>query len=343
MNLETECHPVFYSHMSFHPRFGWLKKAVDGVSEDPDIFSKADAPIRLGVGKVMVDSIKFWAQAFGLIHKVNIKSHSTFYPTQFGLAMFANDGLDPYLEDISTLWILHYRALAPKSFLPVWWIAFNDFKAIEFTDDELESYLISTLEASSFKTPSLASIKKDVDCLLRMYSTKLGSKRATWEDQLDSPFRQIGLINPSPGKNGAFRFKPFGTETVPSVAVAYACLDYAARVQGNAKVISLSRLVLDNGSPGKVLRLTQDEIVSAITDVFGKNSEDVKIATAAGSFVLAFEKDPLDVAHEILIAHHAKRGIRKSKRKETALAGANSYLPVEETSKSHGLLSFGGA
>jgi Protein of unknown function (DUF4007) len=343
MNLETECHSNFYSHMSFHPRFGWLKKAVDAVSQDPDIFSKEDAPVRLGVGKVMVDSIKFWAQAFGLIHKVSSKTHSSFYPTQFGIAMFSEEGLDPYLEDISTLWILHHRALSPKSFLPVWWLAINEFKAIEFTDDELESFVISSVEGSSFKSPSAASIKKDVDCLLRMYSTKAGSKRSTWEDQLDSPFRQMGFINPSPGKSGAFRFKPLGTDSVPPVAIAYACLEYAARVQGNAKVISLSRLVMDSGSPGKVLRVTQDEIVSAITEIFGQKTQKVSIASAAGAFMLTFEGNPLEIAHNILIAHHAKRGVRKLKRRETALAGTNSFLPLSETSKSQGLLTFGGA
>ena len=53
----------FGQHMTFAPRFGWLKKAFDGVSKNPEIFGHDDAPKQLGVGKNMVDAIAFWATA----------------------------------------------------------------------------------------------------------------------------------------------------------------------------------------------------------------------------------------------------------------------------------------
>ena len=54
--------PVFARHETFHPRHGWFRKAVVGVRAD-QIFTAADATVRLGVGKNMVRAIRFWATA----------------------------------------------------------------------------------------------------------------------------------------------------------------------------------------------------------------------------------------------------------------------------------------
>ena len=38
------------------------------------------------------------------------------------------------MEDPGTLWLLHWLPLAPKPQLPVWWLAFNEFNAVEFAE-----------------------------------------------------------------------------------------------------------------------------------------------------------------------------------------------------------------
>lgn len=56
---------VFSGHESFPCKSLWLKKGYDFVSEDND-FNSADAVVKLGVGKNMVASIRYWMKAFGL-------------------------------------------------------------------------------------------------------------------------------------------------------------------------------------------------------------------------------------------------------------------------------------
>jgi hypothetical protein len=56
----AKVNPVFARHETFHPRFGWLKKGFDLAKQDPDIFLREDAPVRLGVGKNMVSAIRYW-------------------------------------------------------------------------------------------------------------------------------------------------------------------------------------------------------------------------------------------------------------------------------------------
>ncbi|HEY9663495.1 MAG TPA: DUF4007 family protein, partial [Allocoleopsis sp.] len=58
---------VFARHETFHPRFGWLKKGFNHASKDPEVFLREDSPIRLGVGKNMVRSIRYWCSAFKLL------------------------------------------------------------------------------------------------------------------------------------------------------------------------------------------------------------------------------------------------------------------------------------
>ena len=54
-----KANPIFARHETFHPRFGWLKKGFDKVSENGEIFSNDMAPVVMGVGKNMVNAIKY--------------------------------------------------------------------------------------------------------------------------------------------------------------------------------------------------------------------------------------------------------------------------------------------
>jgi hypothetical protein len=159
---------------------------------------------------------------------------------------------------------------------------------------------------------------------------------------LDSPFRALGLISSSPGRPGAFRFKFPGSNLIPETALCFAALEYAGRVLGGAKVISLSRLVMDQGGPGRVFKVNQDEIQVAIESCFGTKDERVQIVSAAGALMLTLSEDPIELAQSLLIDHHAARGIRKRNRKDTSFAGVSSYFPTSDFSEELGLLTYAG-
>ncbi len=60
---------------------------------------------RLGVGKNMVRAIRFWIQAMGLAQP---EKSGKLHPTALGDAILSNSGFDPFLEDLRTLWLLHW-------------------------------------------------------------------------------------------------------------------------------------------------------------------------------------------------------------------------------------------
>src|ERR1035438_2673572 len=72
-------------HESFPCRYTWLPKAVRGLADNPRPFSDEDqAMVDLGLGKNMVRSARFWAQAAGMVAPVSRSvGHK---PTPLGLA-----------------------------------------------------------------------------------------------------------------------------------------------------------------------------------------------------------------------------------------------------------------
>lgn len=57
----------FSGHQTFVFRYGWLVKGVDLIRRNPHGFLEDDAIVQLGVGKNMVDSIKYWCVQTGLL------------------------------------------------------------------------------------------------------------------------------------------------------------------------------------------------------------------------------------------------------------------------------------
>ena len=68
MNEINIIKPIFARHETFHPRFGWFKKGFD----KNEVFStnKKGATTILGVGKNMVNSIRYWSLAFKTYNNV---------------------------------------------------------------------------------------------------------------------------------------------------------------------------------------------------------------------------------------------------------------------------------
>ena len=174
MRLAEAAERSFARHETFHPRYSWFRKAYSHVTDDPRIFSRPDAPVQIGVGKNMVRAIRFWWLAAKLITEDPQHSgrrETSFVLTRRGDALFGEGRRDPYMEDPGTLWLLHWLLLAPKSQLPVWWLAFNEFNAVEFAEADLEAAVSTLLDAASgWAKPHPTSLNKDISTLLRTYA-----------------------------------------------------------------------------------------------------------------------------------------------------------------------------
>ena len=303
MRLAEAAERSFARHETFHPRYSWFRKAYSHVTDDPRIFSRPDAPVEIGVGKNMVRAIRFWGMAARLIiddpHNARGRE-ARCAPTQRGQALFGASGWDPYMEDPGTLWLLHWLLLAPKQCrLPVWWLAFNEFNAVEFAEADLQTAVSTLLDgAPEWHKPHLNSINKDISALLRTYAPAHRTGRVRIDDMLDCPLRELNLLSHSP-TTSQYRFTLGPKPTLPSEVVAYAALDYVALMEVRGSTVTISRLVHGPGAPGRVFKLSESEFIDALRPSIG--AEDaLGLATPTGAVQLAWSEDPALVATRIL-------------------------------------------
>lgn len=302
MRLTDAAKRTFARHETFHPHYGWFRKAYSVVEEAPGVFTEADAPVRIGVGKNMVRAIRFWGRAAKLIedtpHSPRCRA-SSMAPTDFGEKVFGGTGWDQYMEDPGTLWLLHWKLLAPLCDLPVWWLTFNEFHAVEFTEDQLEDAVVLQLEgATTWRIPHRSSIRKDISALLRTYTTDYNSRRIGVDDRLNCPLRELNLIGRSRSVDG-YRFNVGPKPTLPSEIVTYAVLDYVARAGVSGNTITIGRLAHDRGTPGNVFKLSESDILDSLRHIVD-DSKKLTLTITTGSTQISWDGDPDEIATTIL-------------------------------------------
>ena len=79
----------FSGHQTFAFRYGWLEKGYRFAQDGK--FSDENAIVALGVGKNMVESIKYWCEMTGVISNGEL--------TEFAHNLLGEKGWDPFLED----------------------------------------------------------------------------------------------------------------------------------------------------------------------------------------------------------------------------------------------------
>ena len=245
--------PVFGRHETFHPRYAWLKKAYDEISNDNNdddgtAFRSENATVRFGVGKNMVNAIKFWSLAF----KITTEIKNGVEVTPFGEAVFSDDGIDPYLERPETLWLLHWWLLSKSCRVPVWWIILNEIASVRIKTEALERAVTESVQGNpKMGDPSLHSVKRDVSVFMHMYTSK--NDKLTPEEYLDCPFRNMRLVRHE-GEYVRFVYGPKPGLT-PAV-VAYACADFA-RQEGVGNSISAATLA---SGVGNIFKLNEGDL-----------------------------------------------------------------------------------
>lgn len=315
----TSVSPVFARHETFHPRFGWLKKGFDAALTDSGIFLREDAPVRLGVGKNMARSIRYWCNAFKILEEdlaSNQKARSG-TPTDFGSKLLSDDGWDPFLEDPASLWLLHWKLLSPPCYATAWDFTFNYFRSVEFSIDDLFIGLCNYRDSLSTRTAE-SSLKKDITCILRMYAeqdaktgTPVRGKNQSppaWlpnEDTLDCPFTELGILATA-GDSKHYTFRVGAKTNLPAEIIVSACLEFASWVGREQRTISISRLTFDTGSPGMAFKLNESDISQGIEQACA-GWDAIRSSDTAGLIQLSYTQDPAALAEAILDRYYKDR------------------------------------
>ncbi|MET7684425.1 DUF4007 family protein [Streptomyces sp. NPDC005423] len=309
--LGEAAHFAFARHETFAPRFGWLHKAYMQVKRDQGAFLADDAPVLFGVGKNMVNAMRYWSRAFKLTreHSPGQRTQAKFsYPTWEARWLLDEDGgADPYLEENGSLWLLHWWLVSSrpgaKSHAPAWYTAFHLAPFSRFSTADMTQVVTRHVNFSYDKSLEEASIVRDIDCITKMYARSAPEKAGSpgsYEDLLACPFRDLDLLT-FVGTRGKpeWQFTSGHRTSLPARVLAYACLDYAAKFSRQANSISVARLANEPGSPGRAFRVRENEIVMALQKVAAGHPQ-LNLTEAVGQRSLVFAADPFELAWEVL-------------------------------------------
>lgn len=315
VTLKDSPNATFARHETFTPRYAWLKRGFDLIAAadhdgEPDryAFNADRVHHELGVGKNMARSIRFWLQAARLLEErkpAGERSHVG-EPTVFGTALLDDrHGLDPYLEDVGTWWLLHWMLVSPQTYLPVWWAAFHTFTAVRFKPDDLVAHA-----AACWPDQRESSITKDVKALVRAYRGKTGSRRRDKiDDILDSPLAQLGLVAATQ-QTRSLRFARGPKPGLPPAVAAFACLDFLQRTEAAGRQQLIATLATEQGGPGRAFKLPERALVGLLERAAAESDGLIQVSTTAGSEMLTIPGQASfgTVAARLLHRHYQRLG-----------------------------------
>lgn len=253
-------HPTFSGHETFPFRYAWLKKGLDGITRQPEIFGREDAIVTLGVGKNMVRSIRHWCLATQILEDGALLPNRTrqLLPSELGRALFLEPGYDKYLEDEGTLWLLHWHLTTNARRATTWYWAFNLMREPEFTRESLMEGLKRVGQERMWTQVSENTLKSDVNCFLRTYVTGRRGPTSTAEESLDCPLTNLGLLL---NVGDRYRFNTEPKESLPPAIFVYALLHCWEERHRYQETLSLREIVYGEGSPGRIFRLDDDTVL----------------------------------------------------------------------------------
>lgn len=217
----------------------------------------------------MVNSIRHWCLTANLIEKIGKApdDSSGFKTTDFGEAIFDDKiGYDPYLENPTTLWWIHWEIATNTNHAATWCWSFNHYNYPEFTRESLMKDLIDWIEQQNYikKLPSENTIKHDVSCFIRTYCLSRSTVSTIIEDTFDCPLVELDLIREVSGEN-RYQFNLGAKPSLSEPMFALTITDFWNRwFSNNRNTLSFSEIMYSKFSPGQVFKLDENTVVMCL-------------------------------------------------------------------------------
>jgi hypothetical protein len=291
----------FSGHETFPFRYPWLPKACMGIIRSPTAFSDEDsAMVEFGVGKNMVRAMRFWVEAADLAVTTE---GSSLNATPLGEAFFGQDGLDPYLEDIQTLWLLHWNISTQiESPLFAWEFLLNRWQEHEIAEGPVLKAFAQESERLAQKKLSPVTLHQHFDVFLHTYLPTRGKKGELADDNLDCPLTELELLTVVGDRDvGGKHREPvyaFRKEEKPSISpelFTWALMDFWRKRWPEEKTLSAQLIAHGVGSPGQIFKLPEQDVMSRLGDLAATTRDALTFqdSTALPQVIRNREVDPM--------------------------------------------------
>ena len=257
---DEDVRPTFGGHEKFVFRNGWLKKGLDAIIGDPLIFTRDEALVTLGVGKNMVRSIRHWCLAASVAREKDGSGLAKpIVPSELGSKLLLRNGWDPYLEDMGSLWLLHWQLVSNRTRTLVWSIIFSSYFQAEFSKVQLTQLINKQFEQMNIRTTQ-GTIEREIDTFIRMYVPAGAQKNQVSEENLDCPLAELDIIQAIP-EEGLYRFNIGPKSSLPAAIVGYALFYFLSGRLQTRRTMAIEEALYQHGSPGQAFKLDEDSLV----------------------------------------------------------------------------------
>jgi len=259
----------FSGHQTFPLRIAWLPKAIREITYGSDPVTNIDeGVVSLGLGKNMVEALRCWIEVF----QIASKEEAGWVLTPIGELVFAIEtGLDSYLEDHSSNWLLHWL-ISTNTRAPffAWECLFNRWPTVEFSSSAVVEAFRKEAEQNQ-RAASLVTLKQHWEVFLHSYRPPRGTRG---EDHLDCALSVLGLIQETGERQSTtgkwetlYAFDTGPKTAIPQQLFAFFIHDYWNRAFASEQTIALRELVSGSHSPGRILRMAESEILLRVNDL----------------------------------------------------------------------------
>ncbi len=254
----------FSGHETFVCRYAWLPKIVTELNKPggADLFQDFnESMVKLGVGKNMVRSAKFWAEAAQIIED----SPGGHQVTPFGNRLLGYEGHDPFLERSQTLWLLHWK-ISTNPIRPIfhWTQLLCHWHRSEFSESEVIPFLNRSLPPEQAKR-SKRTLGDGLKVFINTYVPTRGRKGEVAEDNLDSPLTELDLLqvvgerlNKDQHREKIYAFNKEPKPSITPALLAY-CIDdfWQNSPFSEEESLGFRPISVGENSPGQVFKLPE--------------------------------------------------------------------------------------
>lgn len=268
---------VINKHGSFYLRSGWGTKIIQAVEADDMIFSPAneqEAVDRIGLGRVMIKALRYWADASGLTTEEKVQGGIAERRTALFDLLKANDR---YFQKPGSLLLLHRNIALNEENATAWYWAFNEFDKQAFTKEEFVEglhYFLAVNEMSIKK----AAVDKEFNCFKNTYLAEKKFDIKTVMDEDTYPFfGSLHLLRVNEDKK--FEKTYLTKAEMPLHILIYAIAEDNPVESSNGGQVSIDKIMEEKRQVGKYFPMRYSKLIDMLLE-----AENKKLLTLNNNF-----------------------------------------------------------
>lgn len=259
---------VINKHGSFYLRSGWGTKIIQAVEADDMIFSPAneqEAVDRIGLGRVMIKALRYWADASGLTTEEKVQGGIAERRTALFDLLEANDR---YFQKPGSLLLLHRNIALNEENATAWYWAFNEFDKQAFTKEEFVEGLHYFLAVNEMAIKK-AAVDKEFNCFKNTYLAEKKFDIKTVMDEDTYPFfGSLHLLRINEDKK--FEKTYLTKAEMPLHILIYAIAKDNPDESGHRGQVSIDKIMEEKKQVGKYFPMRYSKLIDMLLEAENK-------------------------------------------------------------------------